>query len=138
MTDPEIPPGYTKPPMKEPIPLLQEDSRKELRKMDPRRLPTDARWVLFGAAILAFGFNIMGDQLGVGTAMIAILAASAFGETMHDLRDAEDEGLPEIRVRTVFDRATSNLYWTGLAVVPTAFLGVGIRQLAGLSEVIPT
>ncbi len=84
----DIPPGHTKPPIRSPG--LPSDIKQDWARVDPRRIPRAAKGVLIFAMVMAFVINLMGDQMGVATAIVAVIAAGAFGEAMRAHRDAQD------------------------------------------------
>ena len=124
MTEPEIPPGHTKPPMNRAGPLIQERERKVLRSFDPRGLPRQARFVLLLAGGLSCVAALFADD-GASLMMIAVICAGAYGEAVRDVRDARDDDGEMGLLPDIYERALGNAYWVGFAML----IGVLISNL---------
>ncbi|MEL6572071.1 MAG: hypothetical protein AAFQ64_10450 [Pseudomonadota bacterium] len=136
MSEPEIPPGHTKPPMKTTGPFLQERERKVLHSFDPRGLPRKAKGVLLLAAGLSCVAAFFADD-GGSLMMIAVICAGAYGEAVREVRDARDDDRDVGLLPDIYERALANAYWVGFAMLLGVMIGNLIRRVTVFEGMMP-
>ena len=98
--------------------------------ISPLALPRHAQIVLLIAAGLGFVATLLDPDPATLQIIIGAVSLGAFGEAIREMRDANaneaDEGLTRH-----FDRATGNLVWVTLAMLPAIMIAIGLRRLFG-------
>lgn len=136
MTEPEIPPGHTKPPMKTSGTFLPERERKVLSSFDPRGLPRQAKGVLLLAAGLSCLASFFADD-GASLLMIAVICVGAYGEAVREVRDARDDDSELGLLPDIYERALANAYWVGFAMLIGVMIGNLVRRATGFEGMLP-
>jgi len=126
----KIPPGHTKPPIR--APRVVNNAKTLSLAIDPRKLPRPAQLILL-IAFAGTGVALLMDPEPLSLiVLICLLCVGAFGEAMHDKRDAKK---PAKTIGQYFDRGLANMLWVGASVLPILLCGLWVRRNLGFGGV---
>jgi hypothetical protein len=105
----------------------ERPAAKQPTKFDPRKLPKNAQGVLLISIALTFAAMMLDPEPLSSVVLIALISIGAFAETRRTDAPNETRTLGQI-----YDRALIHALWLAASILPTVFLGIGVRRLLGL------